>query len=65
MKDLQELAAEYEPRNVLNMDETGLFWKQSLNRSLPTVLLSGRKRSKDRITLTLTGDTDGSEKFAV
>jgi hypothetical protein len=65
MKDLQELAAEYEPRNVLNMDETGLFWKQSLNRSLPTVLLSGRKRSKDRITLTLTSDTDGSEKFAV
>jgi hypothetical protein len=63
MKDLQDLAAEYEPRNVLNMDETG-FWKQFLS-SLPTVLLSGRKRSKDRITLTLTSNTDGSEKFAV
>ena len=65
MKDLRELVAEYEPRNVLNMDETGLFWKQSPNRSLTTESLSGGKKSKDRITLALTSNADGSEKFAV
>jgi hypothetical protein len=63
MEDLQTLTTEYEPRNVLNMDETSLFWKQSPNRTLAMEAQSGGKKAKDRITLALTSNADGSEKF--
>jgi hypothetical protein len=63
MDDLRTLTAEYEPRNVLNMDETGLFWKQSPNRTLATEAQSGGKKAKDRITMALTSNADGSENI--
>jgi DDE superfamily endonuclease/Fission yeast centromere protein N-terminal domain/Tc5 transposase DNA-binding domain len=63
IEDLRTLTAEYEPRNVLNMDETGLFWKQSPNRTLAIEAQSGGKKSKDRITMAFTSNADGSEKF--
>jgi hypothetical protein len=45
------------------MDETGLFWKRTPDRSLATESRSGTKKSKDRITLALTANGDGSEKL--
>ena len=45
------------------MDETGLFWKMTPNRTLATKAKSGTKKSKDRITITLTLNADSSEKF--
>ena len=45
------------------MDETGLFWKQSPNRTLAIEAQSGGKKSKDRITMAFTSNADGSEKF--
>ena len=44
------------------MDETGLFWKTSPNRTLSTHSRTGRKKAKDRITLALTCNADGSDK---
>ena len=44
------------------MDETGPFWKTSLNRTLSTHLRVGEKKAKDRITLALTCNADGSDK---
>ena len=45
------------------MDKTGLFWKLIPERLLVTETGNSGKKSKDRITLTLTTNTDGSEKL--
>jgi hypothetical protein len=45
------------------MDETALFWKLTPDRTLATKAGSVGKRCKDRITLALTCNADGSEKF--
>ena len=63
MEELRLLCAKYEARNILNMDETGLNWKRTPDRTLATKSHSGTKKSKDRITVALTSNADGSEKF--
>jgi hypothetical protein len=63
MEALRQLCKEYEPCNILNMDETGLNWKRTPDRTLATKSHSGTKKSKDRITIALTSNADGSEKF--
>ncbi|PMD63220.1 DDE-domain-containing protein, partial [Hyaloscypha bicolor E] len=66
IKQIQEnrdLAAIYPPENVLNMDKTGLYWKISPNRILVTEASNGGKRSKERITLVLTVNATGTNKW--
>lgn len=63
MDEVRTLCTQYEPQNVLNMDETGLNWKASPNRTLATKSRAGGNKSKDRITLALTSNADGSEQF--
>ena len=47
------LLDEFTPAGIFNADETGLFWKCLLNKSLTLKreTCNGRKRSKDRITV--------------
>jgi hypothetical protein len=45
------------------MDETGLYWKMILNRILVTEASNGGKRSKERITLALTVNATGTNKW--
>ena len=63
MEKVRRLVVEYGPRNTFNMDETSLFWKHIPDRTLVTKAGSGGKKAKDRITITLTGNGDGSEKL--
>jgi hypothetical protein len=63
MQENRDLAATYPPENVLNMDETGLFWKLSPNRTLATEASNGGRKSKDRITLALTVNATGTDKW--
>jgi hypothetical protein len=63
MQENRDLAATYPPENVLNMDETGLFWKMSPNRTLATEASNRGRRSKDRITLALTVNATGTDKW--
>lgn len=63
MEELRALCATYDPCNIFNMDETGLFWKLTPNRTLATQAVSGGKKSKDRITVAFTVNADGSEKL--
>jgi DDE superfamily endonuclease/Tc5 transposase DNA-binding domain/Fission yeast centromere protein N-terminal domain len=63
MEDLRRLCSEYPNSDIFNMDETGLFWKLSPDRTLATQATSGGKKSKDRITVALTTNADGSEKL--
>jgi hypothetical protein len=64
MAKCQALAATYYPDNVLNMDEIGLYWKMSPNRTLATEAASGGKKNKDRVTLALTINVIGTDKWA-
>ena len=63
MERVRLLCAEYELRDVFNIDETGLNWKRTPDRTLATKSYSGTKKSKDRITITLTSNADGSKKL--
>jgi hypothetical protein len=63
MADLRTLCSTYEDNDIFNIDETGLFWKLTPERTLTTEAGSGGKKSKDRITLALTTNADGSEKL--
>jgi hypothetical protein len=63
MTELRLLSSRYCDQDIFNMDETGLFWKLTPNLTLATEARSGGKKSKDRVTLALTVNGDGSEKL--
>ena len=45
------------------MDETGLYWKRTPDRTLSTRARPSTKKSKDRISIALTTNADGTEKL--
>lgn len=63
MQHIQDLASQHGLEITYNMDETRLFWKLVPERTLATEAGSGGKKSKDRITLALTCNGDGSDKL--
>lgn len=59
-----EAIQSYAMRDVFNMDETGLFYRMTPDRSLTTAnSTKGVKKAKDRITVALCTNMDGSEKL--
>ncbi|KAH9086319.1 hypothetical protein LEN26_020242 [Aphanomyces euteiches] len=60
-QELQTLIEQYEPQNVFNMDETGLFFRMLPSRALATMPISGKDKS--RISIGLCANMDGSEKM--
>jgi hypothetical protein len=63
MNELQLLCEDYEDCDILNIDETALYWKMAPDRTLATKAQAGGKKSKDCITLALTSNADGSKTF--
>ena len=57
------LVTEYDPDDVLNMDETGLFWKLTPDRTLATQARSRGKKSKDQISLVFTISASGKKEL--
>lgn len=57
--------AKFQPKDVFNADETGVFWRALPHRtlSLKNKPCQGRKRSKERITVMVCANMDGSEKY--
>ena len=55
-KNLPALCEGYRPEDIFNMDETGLFFHETTNKSFHTKGddCAGGKQSKERITLALT-----------
>ena len=51
MQNIQSILMDYERQDIYNMDETGLFWRQSLNCTLSTTTESGIKQSKEEFLL--------------
>lgn len=58
------LIKEYELKKVFNIDETGLFYRLLPDRSLTTAdSKKGVKTFKDRITVAMSCNADGTEKL--
>ncbi|GFX03421.1 tigger transposable element-derived protein 4 [Trichonephila clavipes] len=62
---LSDLIKEYEPRNIFNTDETGLFFKCLPEKTFTfkKEKCHGGKHSKERLTILLAVNMDGSEKI--
>lgn len=64
MRDrLREILKDYDPKDIFNCDETGLFWKMKPSRTISNGPVSGTKQSKDRVTVLLTCNASGTEKL--
>ena len=68
LRILYDIIAEYDPQNVYNMDETGLFYRLLPQYSIlmPDENIStvrGKKKLKDRVTLVVCANATGSHKL--
>jgi len=61
--ELKGIIEQYQPDDVFNCDETGLYWKMEPKRGLSTGPMSGLKQNKDRVTVLLTCNATGTEKL--
>jgi hypothetical protein len=52
----------YAAQDIYNQDETGQFWRQLPQRSLATGKRAGRKKDKQRITVSLCCNATGTDK---
>ena len=64
---LPALLHEYQPVDVFNADETGLFWKCLPDKTLHMKgeHCSGGKKSKERITVLICANMTGTEKLSL
>ena len=60
---LKNMCSNYPPERIYNMDETGLFYRLEPDRTLATQRLSGRKKDKERLSIALCANSDGSHKL--
>ncbi|KAK4512052.1 uncharacterized protein ATC70_013295 [Mucor velutinosus] len=63
LRKIEELLEPYDSKDILNFDETGLYYEQQLTRAICQEPLGGSKKSKNRFTVGLiTNYYDGSYK---
>ena len=62
---LQQFLKSYDPEDIWNGDETGLFWKMEPSRVLARGPLSGHKKEKSRVTIFCAANATGTEKMAL
>ncbi|EXX53862.1 hypothetical protein RirG_239940 [Rhizophagus irregularis DAOM 197198w] len=60
---LHEIIKDYDLNDVFNCDETGLYWDLEPSKTLAQGPLSGKKKSKKRVTLLLTCNATCTEKL--
>ena len=60
---LKELLKDYQLKDIYNMDETGLFFRLEPNKTLASKTVKGTKKSKDRISVGLCANADGTDKL--
>jgi hypothetical protein len=65
-EELQKIVIEggYSPKQIFNVDETGLFWKRMPSRTFISQdenKVPGHKASKYRLTLSLGGNVEGDK----
>lgn len=63
LESIREKINQFPMKDVFNMDETGLFYRLQADHSLATKQLEGRKQDKERLTVVICCNEDGSEKI--
>jgi hypothetical protein len=65
--NLKDKYNNYDKKDVWNIDETGVFWRLCQNKtySLPNESSKGMKKNKERVTVLLLVNADGSERLLV
>lgn len=61
--DLKQLTNDYGWKDIYNMDETGLFFRMEPDTTLATRQLAGKKKNKERLSVALCCNGDGSHKI--
>lgn len=62
LKKIETLLEPYDPNDILNFDETGIYYEQQPTRTICRIPLGGSKKSKNRFTVGLLTNFDGSYK---
>lgn len=62
LKKIEELLKDYQPKDIYNFDETGLYYEQQPTRTICKKSTGGAKKSKNRLTVGLLANSDGSDK---
>ena len=60
---LRQTLRDYDPKDIFNCDETGLFWKMKPSHTISNGPVAGTKQSKDRVTILFTCNSTGTEKL--
>lgn len=61
--DLKQELQKFAPRDIFNADECGLFYKLAPDPTVASQRPPGRKKSKQRTTVLVCANSDGTEKF--
>ncbi|OAC98487.1 hypothetical protein MUCCIDRAFT_121797, partial [Mucor lusitanicus CBS 277.49] len=62
LRKIEKLLEPYDPEDILNFDETGLYYEQQPTRTISSKPMGGAKKSKNRFTVGLLTNYDGSYK---
>lgn len=62
IQELQNMLKSYEMRDIFNMDETALVYKEIPSRTISSLPRTGIKQLKSRLTVALCSNSDGSYK---
>ena len=65
MVSIKAITDKYSLHDIFNMDETGLYWKTALDKTLAHQQLPGNKKVKARITAALCYNASGLEQLPV
>lgn len=60
--NIQQVIAEFDPNDVYNMDETGLYYCLAPNRTIASGKVSGFKKVKTRMSIALASNATGTDK---
>jgi len=60
LKKIEKLLEPYDPKDIMNFDETGLYYEQKPTRTICKVPMGGSKKSKNRFTVGPLTNYDGS-----
>ncbi|EIE85554.1 hypothetical protein RO3G_10264 [Rhizopus delemar RA 99-880] len=60
LRKIEELLGPYDPANIMNFDETGLYYQQPLRKTICSESLGGLKKCKTRLTVGLLCNSDGT-----
>ncbi|XP_076903200.1 CENP-B homolog protein 2-like [Bidens hawaiensis] len=63
LKSIRDKVDQFKMKDIFNMNETSLFFRLQPDHSLATMQLEGKKQDKERLTVAICCNEDGSEKL--